>query len=89
MFRLKHLSTCMQKTNLLCHIPDLVSEWDFKWDSAHHWQRKDVLTDGNTLAGAEFVDGAAVQKHQGGQEVCQGELHQDVHLGPKHTSCVI
>lgn len=52
---------------------------------AHHWQRKDVLTDGNALVGADFVDGAAVEEHHGGQEVCQGQLYQEVPLEPKHT----
>lgn len=77
------------KSTLSYSIADVVSECDFKWDIAYHWQRKSVLTDGNTLVDAEFVDGTAVQKHQGSQEVCEGELHQEVHLGPKHTSCAI
>lgn len=57
---------------------------------AHQWQRQAVLADGYTAESANFVQDTGGHQEQSSQEVCQGELHQEVHLKTNmHKGCCL
>lgn len=47
---------------------------------SHQWQRQAVLADGYTVVDANFIHDTGGHEDQSSQEVCQRELHQEVHL---------